>query len=161
MSVGGGLVPSDNVPQGNRHPGYQDVGDGKWAHLPHGLKLAKAWKKGDAIPPGYCVINIEHGAQLSDTGPVPVTHGTHSIVIPRGSDRLVPIGHVGILDDAVETHYFQGDITQQMSPRHNRRFNFQVKHWPKTGNHAATEIEPKTLESSVERHEVIDLDQHE
>tara|TARA_Y100000310_G_C20569216_1_gene757136 strand:- start:733 stop:1218 length:486 start_codon:yes stop_codon:yes gene_type:complete len=161
MSIGGGLVPSEEVPQGTRHPGYQDVGDGKWAHLPHGLNLAKPYKKGDTVPPGYCVINIEHGAQLSDTGPVPVTHGTHSVVIPRGTDRLVPIGHVNILNDAVETHYFQGDITQQMSARHNRRFNFQVKQWPKTGDHVGTEITKENLEDSIKAHEVIDLNQDE
>lgn len=161
MSIGGGLVPSRDVPQGTRHSGYTEVGDGRWAHLPHGMNLATAYKRGDDVPPGYCVVNIEPGEELSDTGPVPVTHGTHTLVIPRGSDRLVPIAHVNILNDAIETRYFQSDITDQMSARHSRRFNFQVKKWPKTGKDAGIEFTKSDMEDALERHEVIDLNQDE
>lgn len=161
MSIGGGLVPSRDVPQGTRHSGYTEVGDGRWAHLPHGMNLATAYKRGDDVPPGYCVVNIEPGEELSDTGPVPVTHGTHTLVIPRGSDCLVPIAHVNILNDAIETRYFQPDITDQMSARHSRRFNFQVKKWPKTGKDAGIEFTKSDMEDALERHEVIDLNQDE
>jgi len=161
MSIGGGLVPTTDVPQGRRHSGYVEVGDGKWAHLPHGMNLAKPYKRGDDVPPGYCVINIEPGAELSETSPVPVTFGSFTLVIPRGSDRLVPITHVNILNDAVETRYFQADITEQMAARHSRRFNFQVKKWPKTGRDSGIEITPSDLDNALERHEVIDLNQDE
>jgi len=125
------------------------------------MNLATAYKRGDDVPPGYCVVNIEPGEELSDTGPVPVTHGTHTLVIPRGSDRLVPIAHVNILNDAIETRYFQSDITDQMSARHSRRFNFQVKKWPKTGKDAGIEFTKSDMEDALERHEVIDLNQDE
>jgi len=161
MSIGGGLVPSTDIPKGNRHSGYENVGDGRWQHLPNGLNLAQAYKKGDEVPPGYCVVNISHGDNVSEGGPVPVTHGDFTLVIPRGSDRLVPIGHVNILNDAVETHYFQHDITEQMGARHSRRFDFQVRKWPKTGENVGVVFEKDDLESAIERHEVIDLNQDE
>lgn len=161
MSIGGGLVPATDIPKGRRHSSYTELGDGRWKHLPNGLNLAKSYSKGDEVPPGFCVINLEHGGEISDTGPVPVTHGDYTLVIPRGSDRLVPITHVNILNDAVETHYFQPDITENMTARHTRRFNFQVKKWPKTGDALGTTFTKEDLENAVERHEVIDLDQDE
>ena len=161
MSVGGGLVPATDIPKAQRHAAYENVGDGQWKHMAQGLNLAQLYKKGDEVPPGYCVINITHGNDASEGGPVPVTCADHTLVIPRGSDRLVPITHVNILNDAVETHYFQTEITEQMSARHNRRFDFSVKKWPKTGDNAGVTFEKSDLDDAIERHEVIDLNQDE
>jgi len=161
MSIGGGLVPANDIPKGNRHAAYQNMGDGQWRNLANGLNLAPLYNKGDDVPPGHCVVNITHGNDASEGGPVPVTFGDHTLVIPRGSDRVVPIAHVNILNDAVETHYFQTEITEQMSARHNRRFDFSVKKWPKTGEEAGVNFEKSDLEDAIERHEVIDLNQDE
>ena len=90
-------------------------------------------------------------------GPVPVTHGENTLIIPRGTDRVVPLLHVNVLNDAVTTDYFQKDLMSGMSSRSNRRFNFIVKKWPKTGNEMGVSLED--LEDAKERHEVIDLDQ--
>ena len=60
----------------------------------------------------------------------------------------------------------QKDLSQGLTSRSNRRFNFTVKKWPKTGNKAGAEFdkssEPITkedIDGALERHEVIDLDQ--
>jgi hypothetical protein len=73
---------------------------------------------------------------------------------------------MNILNDAITTDYFQKDLSQGLTSRSNRRFNFTVRKWPKTGNKAGTEIgkesEPITkedIDGALERHEVIDLDQ--
>ena len=121
------------------------------------MKMAKEWKKGDPVPEGYCVINIDHGRDNTEMGPVPVTHGENTVVIPRGTDRMVSLLHVNVLNDAVSTDYFQKDLMSAMTSRSNRRFNFVVKKWPKTGNEMGVSIED--LEEAKERHEVIDLDQ--
>jgi len=100
-------------------------------------------------------------------GPVPVTHGDWTLVIPRGSDRIVPLQHLNILNDAITTDYFQKDLSQGLTSRSNRRFNFTVKKYPKTGAKAGVEFdessEPITkedIDGALERHEVIDLDQN-
>ena len=95
-----------------------------------------------------------------------MTHGDWALVIPRGSDRIIPLQHMNILNDAITTDYFQKDLSQGLTPRSNRRFNFTVKKWPKTGQRAGVEFdessEPITkedIDGALERHEVIDLDQ--
>ena len=157
MSIAGGLLPSEQLPKVKRDGAYTDVGDGKHIVLQNGMRLAKQWKSGDPVPPGYAVINIDHGLAVSDTGPVPVTHSDDTLVIPRGTDRLVPITHVNVLNDAVITEYFQSDLMSPLQPRHHRRFNFAVKQWPKTGDAAGLEV--SDIDSSMESHEVVDLNQ--
>jgi hypothetical protein len=90
-------------------------------------------------------------------GPVPVTHGENTIIIPRGSDRVVTLLHVNVLNDAVTTDYFQKNLMSNLTSRSNRRFNFIVKKWPKTGSEMGISLDD--LEDAKERHEVIDLDQ--
>ena len=51
----------------------------------------------------------------------------------------------------------KGDLMSGMSSRSNRRFNFVVKKWAKTGSEMGISMED--LEDAKERHEVIDLDQ--
>ena len=167
MSIAGGLLPTENLPKQNRDSGYVPAGDGRFVILPNGMKMAAEWKKNEAVPEGHAVINIDYGKDSTEMGPVPVTHGDWSIVIPRGSDRIVPLQHMNILNDAITTDYFQKDLSQGLTSRSNRRFNFTVRKWPKTGNKAGAEIgkesEPITkedIDGALERHEVIDLDQN-
>ena len=166
MSIAGGLLPTENLPKQNRDSGYVPAGDGRFVILPNGMKMAAEWKKNEAVPEGHAVINIDYGKDNTEMGPVPVTHGDWTIVIPRGSDRVVPLQHMNILNDAITTDYFQKDLSQGLTPRTNRRFNFTVKKYPKTGQKAGLEFgdesEPITkedIEGAIERHEVIDLDQ--
>ena len=166
MSVAGGLLPSEGLPKQKRDSGYVPAGEGKFVVLPNGMKMASEWKKGDAVPEGHAVINIDYGKDNTEMGPVPVTHGDWTIVIPRGTNRVVPLQHMNILNDAVETSYFQKDLSQGLTARSNRRFNFQVIKWPKTGQKAGAEfdsdsapITKEDIDGALERHEVIDLDQ--
>ena len=167
MSIAGGLLPSEGLPKQKRHDNYAPAGEGRFVVLPNGMKMAALWEKGNDIPEGHAVINIEYGKDSTEMGPVPVTHGDWTIVIPRGSDRVVPLQHLNILNDAITTDYFQKDLSQGLTSRSNRRFNFTVRKWPMTGNKAGAEFddasEPITkedLEGALERHEVIDLDQN-
>ena len=159
MPTAGGLLgKSEHIPKhGKKHGSYKDVGDGQWIIMPNGMKMAKEWGKGDPVPEGFCVINIDHGRDNTEMGPVPVTHGENTLIIPRGTDRVVSLLHVNVLNDAVTTDYFQKDLMSSMSSRSNRRFNFIVKKWPKTGTEMGISLED--LEDAKERHEVIDLDQ--
>ena len=159
MPTAGGLLgKSEHIPKhGKKHSSYTDAGEGQWIIMPNGMKMAKEWKKGDSIPEGFCVINIDHGRDNTEMGPVPVTHGENTLIIPRGTNRMVPLLHVNVLNDAVTTDYFQKDLMSGMSSRSNRRFNFIVKKWAKTGNEMGISMED--LEDAKERHEVIDLDQ--
>lgn len=166
MSVAGGLLPSEQLPKQSRHESYVPAGEGRFVVMPNGMKMAAEWKRGNEVPEGFAVINIEFGKDNTEMGPVPVTHGDWTLVIPRGTDRLVPLQHMNILNDAVVTDYFQKDLSQGLTARSNRRFNFQVRKWPKTGKKAGAEfsgdsdpITKEDLEDALERHEVIDLDQ--
>ena len=167
MSIAGGLLPSEGLPKQKRHDNYAPAGEGRFVVLPNGMKMAAEWVKGNEIPEGHAVINIEYGKDSTEMGPVPVTHGDWTIVIPRGSDRVVPLQHLNILNDAITTDYFQKDLSQGLTSRSNRRFNFTVKKWPKTGNKAGAEfdtastpITKEDIDGALERHEVIDLDQN-
>ena len=159
MPTAGGLLgKSEHIPKhGKKHSAYQDAGEGQWIIMPNGMKMAKEWKKGDSVPEGFCVINIDHGRDNTETGPVPVTHGENTLIIPRGTNRVVPLLHVNVLNDAVTTDYFQKDLMSGMSSRSNRRFNFTVKKWAKTGSEMGLSLED--LDDAKQRHEVIDLDQ--
>ena len=166
MSIAGGLIQSENLPKQKRDSGYAPAGDGRFVVLPNGMKMAAEWKKGDEVPEGHAVINIDYGKDNTEMGPVPVTHGDWTIVIPRGSDRIIPLQHMNILNDAITTDYFQKDLSHGLTPRTNRRFQFTVIKYPKTGQKAGVEFdetsEPITkedIEGAMERHEVIDLDQ--
>ena len=166
MSVAGGLLPNENLPKQTRDSNYAPAGEGRFVVLPNGMKMAVEWEKGNEVPEGHAVINIEYGKDSTEMGPVPVTAGDWTLVIPRGTARIVPLQHLNILNDAVTTDYFQKDLSQGLTSRSNRRFTFTVRKWPKTGNKAGAEIgkesEPITkedLDGALERHEVIDLDQ--
>ena len=159
MSIAGGLLPSKQLPEQNLHDAYVQAGEGKFVVIQEGMRLAAEFKDGNDVPEGYCVINIEYGRDVADTGPVPVTLGEDTLVIPRGTDRIVPLGFVNVLNDAVTTEYFQRDLMSSLISRSTRRFDFRVKKWPKTGNHQGAIITKEDLEDSVKRHEVIELDQ--
>ena len=157
MAIGGGLIQEDFNAVPVRHSGYTETGEGQYIVLPNGIRLAQEWKSGDPIPEGHVVINIEYGDDMTDAGPVPVTVGDNSLCIPRQSDRLVPVEHMNVLNDAVETTYFQKDLMTQMIPKDSRRVKVNVVKWSKTGESTGTPIEVR--DDATNRHEVIELDQ--
>ena len=159
MPTAGGLLgKSEQIPKhGSKHSAYQEVGEGQFIIMPNGMKMAKEYKRGDSIPEGYCVINIDYGNDNTEMGPIPVTNGEDTVVIPRGSDRLVSLNHVNVLNDAITTDYFQRDLMSGLESRSSRRFNFIIKEWPKTGDAKGVPVE--VLDDAKERHEVIDLNQ--
>ena len=166
MSVAGGLVASENLPKQNLSGAYVPAGEGRWVVLSGGAKMAMEYKKGDPVPEGHAIINIDYGNDMSEMGPVPVTYGEYTLMIPRGSDRIVPLSHVNVLSDCVITEYFQRDMSSQLTGKSSRRFPFTVKKWPKTGekegvniDNPNSEITVSQLENAMERHEVIELDQ--
>ena len=115
MSIAGGLVQSTQVPQGKLSDAYVPAGDGKWVVVTGGSKMAAEWKKGEEVPEGFAVINIDYGNDMTEMGPVPVTCGDWQLIIPRGSNRLVPLQHLNVLNDAVTTEYFQRDMSSQLT----------------------------------------------
>ena len=165
MSIAGGLVSPTGLLKGNLSDAYVPAGEGKWVVLTGGSKMATEWEKGDEVPEGFAVINVEHGRDMTEMGPVPVTYGEWTLLIPRGSNRIVPLSHVNVLSDCVTTEYFQRDMSSQLTARHNRRFPFNVVRWPKTGEKEAQSVDGKsdmtitaeTLNDAMERHEVIEL----
>lgn len=159
MSIAGGLLPSKQLPPRQLHHAYKDAGEGNFVILQDGMRLAAEFKSGNDVPEGFCVLNIEHGRETYEVGPVPVTVGEDTLIIPRGSDRIVPLSFVNALNDAVVTEYYQRDLMSPLSSRSTRRFNFQVKKWPKTGKHQGVAITKEDLENSMESHEVIELNQ--
>ena len=101
---------------------------------------------------GWCIIEIQHGREAWDNGPVPITVNSWTIVAPRGKPIFLPIEHLNVLSDAVETKYFQPSITQNLQARHGRRFEFRVIAWPKG-------YDKKKLDNAMERHQVIELEE--
>ena len=108
--VAGGLVKKRRSKSQFREPtldnSYLDSGTGKVMQVLGREQVAieydaKAMKD---VPPGFCVINIAVGNE-TQMEPVLVTYHDWSIRIPRGSDRVVPLQHVEILNNCVETTY--------------------------------------------------------
>ena len=166
MSIAGGLVASEQLPKQTLNSAYVPAGEGRWVVLTSGAKMAAEYQKGDPVPEGDAIINIDYGNDMTEMGPVPVTYGEFTLMIPRGSDRVVPLSHVNVLSDCVITEYFQRDMSSQLSGKSKRRFPFTVKKCPKTGDKEGVEISAKPseiqvsqLDNAKERHEVIELDQ--
>ena len=90
-----------------------------------------------------------------DSAPVSVTVRDWKILIPRNSNRVVPLTHIRVLDDAVTTKYNQPVFGQQLVAIPSKRFKFQVIKWPKAGG----KIIQTDLDDAVERHESILVDE--
>ena len=157
MPVGGGLVKQERkggpVLQEAKLSGtYKEAGQGVYTIVRDGLEMAKEADPAATPTEGWCIIEIQHGKEAWDNGPVPITVNSWTIVAPRGKPIFLPIEHLNVLSDAVETKYFQPSITQNLQARHGRRFEFRVIAWPKG-------YDKKQLDNAMERHQVIELDQ--
>lgn len=155
MAVGGGLIKETkarSLPDSKLHDSYQKVADDKWTFVRDGMELAKEVDLKTQPPAGHAVVMMEIGMESWDSHPVPVTVDAHTIIVPRGKPVLLPIQHVNALSDSVQTKYYQPNLMQKFVARHGRRFEFRVIRWPKGYNKAE-------LDGSVERHEIIELNQ--
>ena len=157
MPVGGGLVKQERkggpvLQEAKLSGAYKEAGQGVYTIVRDGLEMAKEADPTATPTEGWCIIEIQHGREAWDNGPVPITVNSWTIVAPRGKPIFLPIEHLDVLSDAVETKYFQPSITQNLQARHGRRFEFRVIAWPKG-------YDKKQLDNAMERHQVIELDQ--
>ena len=135
MPVGGGLVKQERkggpvLQEAKLSGAYKEAGQGIYTIVRDGLEMAKEADPTATPTEGWCIIEIQHGREAWDNGPVPITVNSWTIVAPRGKPIFLPIEHLNVLSDAVETKYFQPSITQNLQARHGRRFEFRVIAWP-------------------------------
>lgn len=157
MPVAGGLVKQERkggpvLQEAKLSGAYKEAGQGVYTIVRDGLEMAKEAEATASPSEGWCIVEIQHGREAWDNGPVPITVNSWTIVAPRGKPIFLPIEHLNVLSDAVETKYFQPSITQNLQGRHARRFEFRVIAWPKG-------YDKKQLDNAIERHQVIELDQ--
>ena len=152
MAVAGGLVSEKKLPQSKLHEGYEEVGEGMWTAKRDGMEVVgRADIK--AVPPdGHALIQVEVGRDTWDNFPVPVTVDTHTLLIPRGFPVIVPIAHVNVLSDAIETKYFQPSLQRPLQAKHGRVYNYRIIRLPKG-------LKKSIEEDTMLRHEVIEIDQ--
>jgi len=159
--VAGGLVKKRRSKKAFRDPSlenaYLDKGTGKVIQLSGTNQIAMEYdaKAMKDIPEGYCVINIQTGNDVHNQAPVPLTYFDWQITIPRGTDRIVPLQHVQILNNCVRTDYRQPVYGQELEPIVSKVYPFVVKKWPKAG---ATDIDPSLIQEVKESYESIDVD---
>ena len=131
MPVAGGLVKQERkggpvLQEAKLSGAYKEAGQGIYTIVRDGLEMAKEAEPTATPTEGWCIVEIQHGREAWDNGPVPITVNSWTIVAPRGKPIFLPIEHLNVLSDAVETKYFQPSITQNLQARHGRRFEFRV-----------------------------------
>lgn len=159
--VAGGLVKKRRSKKAFRDPkldnSYLDSGTGRVIQVSGREQIAVEYdaKAMKDIPPGYCVINIQVGADTMSMEPVEVTYFDWSIKIPRGTDRVVPLQHVEILNNCIETQYRQPVYGEELEAIPAKRYPFVVKKWPDA---TAIDIDPSLLQQAKDNYEQIDVD---
>ncbi len=159
--VAGGLVKKRKSKSAFREPkldnSYLDSGSGKVIQISGRDQIAMEYdaKAMKDVPPGYCVVNIHQGSEPHQQAPVQVTYFDWSIKIPRGSDRVIPLSHVEILNNCVETTYRQPVYGEELVATPTKRYPFTVKKWPEAG---ALNIDPALIQDAKDRYEQIDVD---
>jgi len=159
MATAGGLVKTKRkrslFKESELSNAYFDKGSGKYIQLQGTSQVAVEYdpKKHSSLPDGFGVINVDLDPE--DSAPVSVTVRDWKILVPRNSNRVVPLSHIRVLDDAVTTKYNQPVFGQQLVAIPSKRFNFRVIKWPKAGG----KIIQTDLDDAVERHESILVDE--
>ena len=159
--VAGGLVKKRRSKSQFKEPkldnSYLDSGTGKIIQISGQEQIAMEYdpKAMKDIPAGYCVINIQAGNNSMSMEPVLVTYHDWSIKIPRGSDRVVPLQHVEILNNCIETQYRQPVYGEELEAIPAKRYPFIVKKWPEA---SAIDIDPSLLQQAKDNYEQIDVD---
>lgn len=92
----------------NQAQSYFNSGTGKFRQLPANKSLAPEWDgETSNIPPGFGVIRVENGREQTETDEVSVSVNGYSVVIPRGSARVVSAIHINRLLECKITEYTQ------------------------------------------------------
>ena len=105
---------------------YFNPGTGKYKQLSAYANLAKEWDgKPDSIPDGYGVIRLEMGREAHETDEVSCSVNGFSVVIPRGSARVVSAIHINrLMNECFITEYTQTQYSRP--PEGYRRPRFPV-----------------------------------
>ena len=104
---------------------------------------------------GWAVIVLGFGDDPNvDSGPLDVTAGTWTIVIPRNITVAIPPAHFENLLQSTETRYIQPALGQQLIGYKAHRYNIQVVKWPESANQAVNEY----IEETKAVHEKIEVD---
>ncbi len=152
--LAGGFIPAGE--QGNYVRGQFNPGTGRLDPFKTmGKDSALVIKRGEKEPPGWAVIVLGFGDDPNvDSGPLDVTAGTWTIVIPRNITVAIPPAHFENLLQSTETRYIQPALGQQLIGYKAHRYNIQVVKWPESANQAVNEY----IEETKAVHEKIEVD---
>jgi hypothetical protein len=136
----------------NQAQSYFNSGTGKFRQLPANKSLAPEWDgETSNIPPGFGVIRIENGREQFETEEVSVSVNGYSVVIPRGSARIVSAIHINRLMECRTTEYTQTQFYKPPEGFVRPRFPITVIVEPKNmpvlvDNETATEVKAESKE---------------
>ena len=162
MAVAGGLVKKRRSKAQFKEPeqsnSYLDRGSGRVIQIAGTKQVAMEYnpKEHAHLPEGFCVINIQTGNKPEEMAPVQVTWFDWEIWIPRGTDRIVPLHHVRILNDAVKTEYRQPVYGEDLDAIPSKVHPFTVKKWPKA---EAGVFHKEEIQAAQQEYDKIDVDQ--
>lgn len=124
------IIPQKKAKQA--HNIYKDEATGVEIQFDQVSKLAPSVDKDmKNVPEGHAVIILGYGQQEGNMYPQPVSCGGHLIWVPRGSMRAVPVSHLNVLMEAVETRLIQPRLGVPAVEYEANRFDLQILKMPK------------------------------
>ena len=124
------IIPQKKAKQA--HNIYKDEATGVEIQFDQVSKLAPLVDKDmKNVPEGHAVIILGYGQQEGNMYPQPVSCGGHLIWVPRGSMRAVPVSHLNVLMEAVETRLIQPRLGVPAVEYEANRFDLQILKMPK------------------------------
>ena len=124
------IIPQKKARQA--HNIYKDEATGVEIQFDQVSKLAPLVDKDmKNVPEGHAVIIMGYGQQEGNMYPQPVSCGGHLIWVPRGSMRAVPVSHLNVLMEAVETRLIQPRLGVPAVEYEANRFDLQILKMPK------------------------------
>ena len=124
------IIPQKKARQA--HNIYKDEATGVEIQFDQVSKLAPLVDKDmKNVPEGHAVIILGYGQQEGNMYPQPVRCGGHLIWVPRGSMRAVPVSHLNVLMEAVETRLIQPRLGVPAVEYEANRFDLQILKMPK------------------------------
>ena len=150
--LAGGFIPAGE--QGNYVRGQYNPGTGKIDQYEQmGKDNAIVLKQNEVEPKGWAVIVLGFGDDPStDNGPLTVTAGTWSMIIPRNLKCAIPPAHFENLLQSTETRYIQPAVGQQLVGYKAHRYNIQIIKWPESSQSDVNEYfeETKAVHEKIE-----------
>jgi len=136
---------------------YFNPGTGRFHNTVAGKQIAPEWDGNpDNIPPGFGVIRVEMGREPHETDAVSVFVNGYSVLIPRGSARVVSAIHINRLTECIATEYTQTQFYKPPEGFVRPRFPITVIVEPKNmpvlvDNETATEVKAESKEVRAPR----------